>query len=85
MSPFYRRLPHVQTLGLDTTAQQIGIITIAGVAALTAVHGVGVIARMQRNKRKAKVAPDGTVVMEPPAGPDEGAGTPGGAATGGPN
>ena len=85
MSPFYSRLPNVQMIGVDTTAQTIGLIAIGGVAALTAVHGVGVIARMQRNKRRARVAPDGTVVMEPPAGPDAGAGAAGGAATGGTN
>ncbi len=85
MSPFYSRLPNVQMIGVDTTAQTIGLIAIGGVAALTAVHGAGVIARMQRNKRKATVAPDGTVVIEPPPGPDAGAGTPGGAAAGGTN
>jgi hypothetical protein len=40
---------------------------------------------MQRNKRKARVAPDGTVVLEPPPGPDASAGTPGDAGTGGTN
>ena len=85
MSPFYSRLPNVQMIGVDTTAQTIGLVAIGGVAALTAVHGAGVIARMQRNKRRATVAPDGTVVIEPPAGPDAGAGTAGGAATGGTN
>jgi hydrogenase small subunit len=85
MSPFYSRLPDVELIGVDTTAQTIGLIAVGGVAALTAVHGVGVIARMQRNKRKAKVAPDGTVVLEPPPGPDASAGTPGDAGTGGTN
>jgi hydrogenase small subunit len=81
MSPFYSRLPNVEMIGVDTTAQTIGLVAIGGVAALTAVHGAGVIVRMQRNKRKAKVAPDGTVVMEPPAAPDASAGTSGDAGT----
>ena len=85
MSPFYGRLPNVEMIGVDTTAQTIGLVAVGGVAALTAVHGVGVIARMQRNKRKARVAPDGTVVLEPPAGPDASAETPGDAGTGGTN
>jgi hydrogenase small subunit len=86
MSPFYSRLPDVQMIGVDTTAQTIGLVAIGGVAALTAVHGAGVIARMQRNKRKrAAVAPDGRVVPEAPAGPDAGAGAAGDAGVGGSN
>ena len=83
MSPFYSRLPDVQMIGVDTTAQTIGLVAIGGVAALTAVHGAGVIARMQRNKRKrAAVTPDGHVVPEVAAAPDAGAGTAGDAGAG---
>ncbi len=86
MSPFYSRLPDVQMIGVDTTAQTIGLVAIGGVAALAVVHRAGVIARMQRDKRRrAAVAPDGRVVPEVPAGTDAGAGTAGDAGVGGPN
>ena len=84
MSPFYSRLPNVEMIGVDTTAQTIGLVAIGGVAALTAVHGAGVIARMQRNKRKrAAAAPGGRVVPDAPAPPDAGTGTAGDAGVGG--
>lgn len=86
MSPFYSRLPDVQMIGVDTTAQTIGLVAIGGVAALAVVHRAGFIARMQRDKRRrAAVAPDGRVVPEVPAGTDAGAGTAGDAGVGGPN
>jgi hydrogenase small subunit len=40
-SPFYEPLPNVAGFGADTTAQTVGLTAIGGVAALTAVHGVG--------------------------------------------
>jgi hydrogenase small subunit len=70
MSPFYDRLPDVDLIGVDTTAQTIGLVAIGGVAAATAIHGVGAVARNRR--KNAAVQADGTVVMEdgpPPAGP----------------
>jgi hypothetical protein len=83
MSPFYDRLPDVNMLGVDTTAQTIGLMAIGGVAVATAIHGVGAVTRNRR--KNAAVAADGTVVMldAPPAGeppPDEPGSTPAGQA-----
>ena len=71
MSPFYDRLPDVQMLGVDTTAQTIGLVAIGGVAVATAIHGVGAVARNVR--KNAAVKADGTVVMEdaPPEPPGD--------------
>ena len=63
MSPFYERLPDVQMLGVDTTAQTIGIAAVGLVAVATGVHGAGVVARRSRERRQATVAPDGSVVV----------------------
>jgi hydrogenase small subunit len=41
MSPFYDRLPHVSTAGLDLTADEIGLGVLAATAAGFAAHGVG--------------------------------------------
>jgi hydrogenase small subunit len=41
-SPFYERLPHVTGFGVDVPVSKIGLGAIAGVAALTVAHGVGV-------------------------------------------
>ena len=64
MSPFYERLPGVKMFGVDTDAQTIGIAAVGFVAVATAAHGVGVVARRARERRRATVAPDGTVVPE---------------------
>jgi hydrogenase small subunit len=64
MSPFYDRLPNVQMFGMDVQAQTIGLAAIGFVAAATAVHAGGVVVRRSRDRRKATVAPDGTVVAE---------------------
>jgi len=40
-SPFYDRLPHVQTAGLDLTADRLGVAIVAGTAAGFALHGIG--------------------------------------------
>lgn len=40
MSPFYDRLPHVKTAGLDLTADRLGLTLVGAVAAGAAVHGV---------------------------------------------
>ncbi len=69
MSPFYDRLPDVQMFGVDTTAQTIGIAAVGFVAAATAIHAGGVVARRARERRKATVAPDGSVVAETPSEP----------------
>ncbi len=77
MSPFYDRLPDVQMFGVDVQAQTIGLGAIGAVSVLTAVHAGSVIARRSRGRGKAVVAPDGTVVPEPPtpAAPSDGSGT----------
>ncbi len=40
-TPFYDRLPHVQTAGLDLTADRLGIGIVAATAAGFALHAVG--------------------------------------------
>ena len=40
MSPFYRRLPNVEVLGVEAQADQIGLGVVGGVAAALAAHGV---------------------------------------------
>jgi hydrogenase small subunit len=74
MSPFYDRLPDVKMFGVDVDAQTIGVAAIGFVAAATAVHAGGVMVRRNREKKaaasaRAMVAPDGTVVPEPPSEP----------------
>ena len=65
MSPFYERLPGVQMFGGDVDAQTIGLAAVGIVAAGTAIHAGGVVARRRRERRgRATVAPDGTVVAE---------------------
>ena len=41
MTPFYDRLPHVSGLGLNATAEKIGLTVVAATAAGFALHGVG--------------------------------------------
>jgi hydrogenase small subunit len=41
MSPFYDRLPHVDTEGLEFTADRLGLTIVAATAAGFALHGVG--------------------------------------------
>jgi hydrogenase small subunit len=80
MSPFYERLPDVQMLGVDATAQTIGIAAVGFVAVATGIHGGAVVARRARERRQATIASDGSVVMtaappvepEPPASPVDG-------------
>ena len=67
MSPFYGRLPDVKMIGVDVDAQTIGLGAIGLVAVATAVHGGGVVARRARERSRATVAPDGTVVAGPAA------------------
>ena len=40
-SPFYDRLPHVETAGLDLTVDRLGVTLVAATAAGFAVHGIG--------------------------------------------
>jgi len=56
-SPFYGRLPNVPGFGADTTAETIGLVAIAGVAALSAAHGVGK-AIQARKHREAPLPPE---------------------------
>ena len=77
MSPFYERLPGVKMFGVDTDAQTVGLAAVGFVAVATVAHGAGVVARRARERRKAVIAPDGTVTLETPpttAAPTDGAG-----------
>ncbi len=40
-TPFYDRLPHVATAGLDLTADRLGLTVVAATAAGFALHGIG--------------------------------------------
>jgi hydrogenase small subunit len=44
-SPFYKRLPSVPGFGVDTTAGNVGLAVLGGVAAATAAHAVGSVIR----------------------------------------
>jgi hydrogenase small subunit len=61
MSPFYGRLPNVKMFGGDVDAQTIGLGAIGVVSVATAAHAASVIARKAGRRRKASVAPDGSV------------------------
>ncbi len=41
MSPFYDRLPHVDTAGFEFTADRLGLTIVAATAAGFALHGAG--------------------------------------------
>jgi hydrogenase small subunit len=62
MSPFYERLPGVKMFGVDVDAQTIGLAAVGFVGVATVAHGAGVVARRRSERRRATVAPDGTVV-----------------------
>ena len=51
MSPFYSALPSVPGFGVETTAEEIGLGVIGGVAALTAAHAAGSVIRQRRAAR----------------------------------
>ena len=53
MSPFYRRLPAPTPFPSDVTVDQVGIVLVGGVAALSAAHGVTAYARKRRMDTKA--------------------------------
>ena len=78
MSPFYDRLPGVKMFGGDIDAQTIGIAAIGFVSVATVIHAGTVVARRAGERRKAVVAPDGSVIPETtstPAAPSDGTGT----------
>jgi hydrogenase small subunit len=78
MSPFYDRLPGVKMFGVDVDAQTIGLGAMGFVAVGTAIHAGGVVARRARERRRATIAPDGTIIAEStstPAAPSDGTGT----------
>jgi hydrogenase small subunit len=64
MSPFYGRLPNVAGFGVETTAEQLGVYAVAGVAALSAAHGIG--KAIQRRSEGEHTPEDGV-----PQGPPE--------------
>ncbi|HLZ39259.1 MAG TPA: hydrogenase small subunit [Mycobacteriales bacterium] len=66
MTPFYDRLPHARGLGLESTAEEIGVAVVAGTAGLFATHGVGkaVQHRVQGRREERKRDEDYT---SPPA------------------
>jgi len=65
MTPFYRRLPTPPPFATDVTADQIGLVLVGGVAALSVAHGVGSYAR-QRRAASAEAAAGGVATMEAP-------------------
>jgi len=52
MTPFYQTLPNVGGFGVEATAEEIGLVVVGTVAALTAVHAVGSVIRNQRAKER---------------------------------
>lgn len=75
MSPFYRRLPGVPGFGVETTADQIGLGVVGGVAAVFATHGVISAVRAARRPIAEHTAAGGAEASAPeggagPAGPD---------------
>ena len=57
MTPFYRTLPSVPGFGVETTAENLGVGLLAGVAALTATHAVASVARHQTKNRNKSAIP----------------------------
>jgi hydrogenase small subunit len=66
MSPFYRRLPAPGPLATDVTVDQVGLVLVGGVAALSAAHGVASYTRKRRMDGAAGVQ---LVAAVPPGGP----------------
>ncbi|MCK9902182.1 hydrogenase [Parafrankia colletiae] len=58
MSPFYDRLPHVATSGLDLTADQIGVGVLAATATGFAAHGVGKVVQHRVAAHRERQAAD---------------------------
>ena len=76
MSPFYSQLPNVPGFGVETTAEDIGLYAIAGVAGLSAVHGVGkavqgkLVGRTPASRSETPVLPDRPQAGASPPVPD---------------
>ncbi len=71
MSPFYRRLPAPTPFPSDVTVDQVGIVLVGGVAALSAAHGVASYTRKRRMDAKAAAgisSAAGVAVATPPDG-----------------
>ena len=74
-SPFYDRLPHVQTAGLDFTADRLGVAVVAATAAGFALHGVGkVVQHRVAAAHDGRAAPTDTPGSGSPTGGDGGRG-----------
>jgi hydrogenase small subunit len=54
MTPFYQTLPNVGGFGVEATAEEIGLVVVGTVAALTAVHAVGSVIKNQRTKKRER-------------------------------
>jgi hydrogenase small subunit len=74
MSPFYDRLPHVDTEGFELTADRLGLTIVAATAAGFALHGIGKAvqhrvgtARDARAARAATTQEPGTATGRAPA------------------
>lgn len=67
MSPFYARTPNVPGFGADTTAETVGIAVIAGVAALSAAHGVAKAVQSQVTRGGESRPPATELDPAPPA------------------
>lgn len=76
MTPFYDRLPHVETAGLDLTADRLGVAVVAATAAGFALHGVG--KAVQHRVAAARDARMAQVPAVTRADPDSGATGPAG-------
>ena len=73
MSPFYQRLPSPIAFAPDLTVDQVGGAAVAGVAALTAAHGVASYARhrvtgIRERRRALREAVPGTDIGPQPQG-----------------
>jgi hypothetical protein len=64
VSPFYGRLPNVPGFGADTTAEEVGLAVVGGVAALSVAHGAGKLIQHQVSHRRG----GGEAAAAPPPG-----------------
>jgi len=72
MTPFYARLPAPPPFATDVTADQVGMVLVAGVAGLSAAHGVASYARKRRmdaEGRRELAAASGPSTSPPGAPP----------------
>lgn len=54
MTPFYERLPNVAALGVDTSADRLGLGIVAGTAAAFTAHGIAKSIQRRRAEREAE-------------------------------